>query len=327
MKKSIIAITVAIGASACATASPVEVTVDNYSTVETSRQYEIQIENAGGMNKLDHWYGTTKVDKQPIIRLNQDTVYSMGIVDATKGGSITVPDTDGRFVSVRYIDENHFVYADTYDPGVHKFPDYDGHLYVNVRIGAYEISDKEDKAIAAIQKDIVVSANSNTAFEPIVYDETSLATTHQELLAMFNTGKHDPRKFFALEGVADPIGHHIGTAIGWGGGTAEGTVWNMTPHSKDFTCQSTTFDNPKNKGFWSITVYNEQGFLFAENNVNSYTAIPNDDGTFTVRFGCNGQKNNIQIENESGKWNAIVRSYAPSQMVIDGDWNPLTTIK
>jgi len=58
-----------------------------------------------------------------------------------------------------------------------------------------------------------------------------------------------------------------------------------------------------------------------------YKAKPNKDGTYTVRFGCDGQENNIQIKNESGAWNAILRAYRPSKLVQSGKWTPLETVK
>jgi hypothetical protein len=102
----------------------------------------------------------------------------------------------------------------------------------------------------------------------------------------------------------------------------------MRPDSTDFSCQSTTFEDPKNVGgFWSITVYNKEGFLFAKSNMNSYKASPNKDSTYTVRFGCDGQENNIDIKNETGAWNAIVRAYRPSKLVQSGAWKPLETVE
>jgi hypothetical protein len=107
-------------------------------------------------------------------------------------------------------------------------------------------------------------------------------------------------------------------------------IWSMYPDSTNFSCQSTTFEDPKNEGgFWSITVYNKEGFLFAENNVNSYRATTNDDGTYTVRFGCEGQANNIDTAtgNDTGTWNAILRAYRPSPLVQSGKWEPLKNVK
>ncbi len=78
----------------------------------------------------------------------------------------------------------------------------------------------------------------------------------------------------------------------------------------------------------SDTVYNKDGFLFAKNNVNSYRAEKNDDGTYTVRFNCEGEANNIDTKtgNDTGSWNAILRAYRPSKLVQSGKWEPFRTV-
>jgi hypothetical protein len=115
---------------------PIVVTKENYPTVETSRQFVIQIKNAGGINKLNHFDGISKVDNQPIIRLNQDTVYSMGVVDASKGATITIPDAGERFISVTFIDSDHYVHAAKYGAGIYDFPRDTDYIYVLVRVGS-----------------------------------------------------------------------------------------------------------------------------------------------------------------------------------------------
>ena len=306
-------------------AGEVLVTQGNYATIETSRQYEIQIGRAGGVNKLNHSHGTAKVDDQPIIRLNQDTVYSMGVIDTSKGGTIVIPEMGDRFVSVQFLDEKHNVYPAVYGAGEHAFPEYEGHMYVLVRIASITNSTKEDAEIYNYQKAIQIKANSNKAFQPIDYDDASLQKVHKEMLATFNQGQLDVTQFFGTD-VPD-LNRHVGAAVGWAGGQKIDNVWNMSPNTTDFSCLSTTFEDPKNiGGFWSITAYNEQGFLFTNNNVNSFTAEPNEDSTYTVHFGCEGKKNNIVIENETGKWNAIIRAYKPSTLVQSGEWLPLKTV-
>ena len=308
--------------------APVIVTKENYPTVETSRQLAIQIKQAGGINKLNRWDGITKLDNQPIIRLNQDTVYTMGVVDASKGATITLPDAGDRFMSVQFVDEHHYVYAAKYGAGTFEIPHYTDYIYVNVRIASETGTPEEDKVIADLQKKIKVHANSAKPFVPIKYDKASYEKTHKALLAEFNTGKHDPKTFFNVKGVVDEVGHQIGAAIGWGGGQVVDNIWAMKPNSTDFSCQQTTFADPKLEGgFWSITVYNKEGFLFAPSNMNSYKAKPNKDGTYTVRFGCDGEENNIEIKNDSGAWNAIVRAYKPSKLVQSGKWVPLETVQ
>ena len=305
----------------------VQVNKKNYPTVETSRQLVVQIKRAGGINKLDRWDGITKLDNQPIIRLNQDTVYSMGVVDTSKGATITLPDAGNRFMSVQFVDEHHYVYAAKYGAGTFEIPNKTDYMYVNVRIASETGTAEEDKLIAELQKKIVIHANSAKLFVPIMYDKDSYEKTHKALLAAFNTGKYDPKTFFNVKGVVDEDGHQIGTAIGWGGGQMVDNIWSMKPNSSDFSCQSTTFEDPELEGgFWSFTVYNKSGFLYAPANMNSYKAKPNQDGTYTVRFGCDGKENNIEIKNDSGAWNAILRAYKPSKLVQSGKWEPLKTV-
>jgi hypothetical protein len=306
------------------------VTRENYPTVETSRQFVIQIKNAGGINKLNKFDGIAKVDNQPIIRLNQDTAYTMGVVDVSKGATVTIPDAGDRFISVTFIDSDHYVYAAKYGAGTYDFPQDTDYIYVNVRIGSETASAEEDAIIAKLQDKIVVKANSAIPFTPINYDEASFEATHKLLLGEFMTGKHDPKTMFNVKGTVNEEARQVGSAIGWGGGQMVDNIWTMYPDSKDFSCQSTTFENPKNEGgFWSITVYNKDGFLFAKNNINSYRAELNDGGTYTVRFGCEGQANNIDTKtgNDTGTWNAILRAYRPSKLVQSGKWEPLKNVK
>ncbi len=304
------------------------VTKDNYPTIETSRQFVIQIKEAGGINKLNLWDGISTVDKQPIIRLNQDTVYSMGVVNVSKGATITLPETNGRFISAQFVDADHYIYPAVYGAGTFDFPQRTDYVYVLIRIGAETGDAKEKAVIADLQKKLTIHANSANPFAPIKYDESSYEKTHASLLAAFTTGGYDPKTMFNVKGVANEEARQVGAAIGWGGGQVIDNQWAMRPDSTNFTCQSTTFVDPKNEGgFWSITVYNKEGFLFAKSNMNSYKAKANEDGSYTVRFGCDGQENNIDIKNETGAWNAIVRAYRPSQLVQSGKWVPLETVK
>jgi hypothetical protein len=306
------------------------VTRENYPTVETSRQFAIQINNAGGINKLNRFDGVAKLDDQPIIRLNQDTVYTMGVVDVSKGATVTIPDAGDRFISTTFVDSDHYVHAANYGSGTYDIPQDTDYIYVLVRIGSETGSAEEDAIIAELQDQIVVNANSAIPFTPIDYDEASFEATHKLLLAEFMTGKHDPKTMFNVKGVVVEEARQVGAAIGWGGGQMVDNIWSMYPDSTDFSCQSTTFEDPKNEGgFWSFTVYNKDGFLFAENNANSYRAEKNDDGTYTVRFGCEGQANNIDTKtgNETGTWNAILRAYRPSELVQSGEWEPLKNVR
>ena len=76
-------------------------------------------------------------------------------------------------------------------------------------------------------------------------------------------------------------------------------------------------------GFWSISVYNEDGFFEPNErdaySVNNITATPNDDGSVTVHFGgcAEGRVNCIPIMDG---WNYIVRMYRPRPEIRSGAW-------
>ena len=57
----------------------------------------------------------------------------------------------------------------------------------------------------------------------------------------------------------------------------------------------------------------------------------NTDGTYALRFGCDGQPNNIPIRegNKTGKFNVVMRHYGPSEMVSNKKegYNPTENIK
>ncbi|MDE0589401.1 DUF1214 domain-containing protein [Halocynthiibacter sp. C4] len=78
------------------------------------------------------------------------------------------------------------------------------------------------------------------------------------------------------------------------------------------------------RAFWSITVYNAEGYLEANDlGVNSYndvTAQPDADGAITINFGgCeDGRINCIPI---SPGWNYAVRLYEPGPEILDSSWH------
>ena len=76
-------------------------------------------------------------------------------------------------------------------------------------------------------------------------------------------------------------------------------------------------------GFWSISVYNADGFFEPNErdaySVNSITAARNDDGSVTVRFGGDGDPTRNSLPITDG-WNYLVRLYRPRPEILDGAW-------
>ena len=81
--------------------SLVTVTPENYIRAETDRTFRNVAGLAGGVNRFYHIRNPTPLDKQTVIRMNLDTLYSGVVVDTSKGATITLPGGPERAVHLR----------------------------------------------------------------------------------------------------------------------------------------------------------------------------------------------------------------------------------
>jgi len=140
---------------------------------------------------------------------------------------------------------------------------------------------------------------------------------------MFTAPTDDSNKLFTQEK------YEVGAAIGWGGAQIVDNIYEVSGNFPADTCHKATFEDPKNRAFWSITVYDKAGFMFNDlANLSSNTVSPNANGTYTVSFGC-GEKalNNIKTANDSGLFNLGIRHYQPSDLVSIEGFRILPTVK
>jgi hypothetical protein len=63
----------------------VPVTVENFVRAETDRMFAALQVDAGGVNRLTHARAPTPIEHQTVIRMNRDTLYSLAVVDVSKG--------------------------------------------------------------------------------------------------------------------------------------------------------------------------------------------------------------------------------------------------
>ena len=61
----------------------------------------------GGFGKFLHIRGMTPVDKQNVIRMNRDTLYSAGVFDLTTPVTIVKPEHGKRYQSMQVINQDH----------------------------------------------------------------------------------------------------------------------------------------------------------------------------------------------------------------------------
>ena len=308
---------------------PVRVTVDNFRRAE-SDTYFARFVKEGGFGKFKHERELAEIDRQTVIRLNRDTLYSFGVFDLDAGPvTVTLPDAGKRYMAVQVIDEDQYAPGVFYAPGTHTLSkDKVGTRYVALAIRTFvNPNDPADvKAVHALQDAIKVEQPGGPGkFEIPDWDPASLKGVRDALLALAAAnGGIDSARMFGLKGEVDPVQHLIGTAAGWGGNPPNAALYaGSVPKENDGkTVYRLTVKDVPVDGFWSVSVYNKDGY-FQKNarnayTVNNVTAKPNADGSVTIHFGGDeGAPNYIPI---MPGWNYVVRMYRPRKEILDGTW-------
>ena len=303
----------------------VRVDVDNFVRAETDRMLAALQADAGGVNVFMHNREPTSIEGQTVIRMNRDTLYSFAIADISEGATVTVPEGGDRYLSVMVVNQDHYINRLFHDPGEYDLSvaEFDTPwVLVAVRVLVDPANPADIADVTAIQDQIKLRANSSKPFEMPDYETSSFDTTRKAVLELAkHVGGLDHA--FGTRDEVNPVRHLIGTAAGWGGlPDREARYVSVDPGgvSGDFKL---TVRNVPVDGFWSISVYNADGF-FERNDrdaysVNNITATPNGDGSITVHFGgCRDDRPNCLPITDG--WNYIVRLYRPRPEVLDGSW-------
>lgn len=300
------------------------VTPDTYIRAESDRQFATVARMAGGVNRLFHFRSPTPLDRQNVVRMNRDTLYSMGIVDTSKGATITVPTLpNDRYVSVYLADNDHYCPGVIYTAGTHALPRDTQYLGVGVRIQVFNPQDAAEIAlINHLQDQFVIEAGSSAQIPEPNWDPVSL----KALTSLYEV---ESAQYKSWKGMMGPRGkvdektRHIAAAAAWGLFPEwDATYLNYSGSHDPDVCHQATYQVPENGAFWSITVYGDDGFMKSDNNiVNSSNVRLNVDGSFTVHFGskeaCGDVPNRLDV---SEGWNFLMRVYRPGPSVLDGSY-------
>ncbi len=288
------------------------VTQENFPQAYTNLRFAAIIKKAGGINKfLEMPVPSSEPSKQFVVRMNRDTYYSTSVFDMTDGIFITIPETD-KYVTIQVVDENHETQLMTYGPGRHKLTAKTDHAFVIVRA----LDD-------ATRRNLKAEANSAKPFELKNWDKESFAKIEEEGNIDFSNGYDQSKAFGNKESGQTNYMNYVGVAGGWGGAMVADNIYQTSPYMNTDGCYEMTFIDPQAIYFWSATVYNGDGYMFNDiaNISSEMNPVQNEDGTYTIRFGCDGQPNNIPIRegNTTGKFNVLMRHYGPSTMVSSGE--------
>jgi hypothetical protein len=225
------------------------------------------------------------------------------------------------------ISQDHYSFVEM-TPGAYELTEEDvGTRFAFVLIRTFvDAANQVDLAAAhAAQDGILLSGGGEGPFEAPDWDLDSLKEARKALNDLASATGFNASRAFGRKDEIDPIDHMVGAMAGWAGQPSKAAVGiidsvdandGQTPHVV------TVRDVPVD-AFWSVTVYNADGYLesngLGRNSYNNVSAAPNADGSFTIHFGgCDdGRINCIPI---TPGWNYTIRLYKPRAEILEGKW-------
>lgn len=321
----VIAGILALASGAGADGTPVKVNVDNYVRAETAAQFDRFVKMAGGTNKWVHNREPTPLDKQSVIRMNRDTLYSFAIVDISKGATFTMPDAGKRYISVMVVNEDEYINKVFHEGGTYKLTveEFDTPFVLLAGRTLANPTDPADiKAANALQDQMKINAASARPYNHPDYDQESYQATYTQMLEL-SKGVTDTAHMFGSKDEVHETRHMLGAAFGWGGLPTYEAVYITKNEPRPMGESQLVAKDVPVDGFWSISIYNKDGY-FEKNKFNSYsindlTAKPNEDGSVTVNFGgCEDGRTNCLYVMDG--WNYAVRLYRPHKEIQEGKW-------
>lgn len=319
----------ALFAQAATGSAPVAVTVKNFPRAESDMYFGSVVKQVG-VGRFVHNRAPTPIEKQEVVRMNRDTLYSSAVFDLDAGpATITLPQPGRRFMSMQTVTEDHYSPPTVYAPaGVTLTRDVVGTRYVMVIVRTLaDPQDPADLAAAnALQDAIKIEQPGGPgSFEFPSWDKGSQDEVRNHLSALQARSGPTNEVRMGTKDEVDPIFHLLATATGWGLNPNKDAVYvGGYPQPADGkTVMKLTVKDVPVDGFWSISVYDAKGF-FEKNDLGSYslnniTAKPDKDGSYTIQFGGCAKNTPNCLVTPAG-WNYVARLYRPRAEVLDGSW-------
>ena len=304
------------------------VTDENYARAESEiifAGYVQRIADATGTNGMGVWMhlreGADPKDRT-VMRINFDTLYSFAIVDLTEDVVLTMPETSGRYQSAWFITDEHYNPMAFIEPGTYTLTQEDmGSRYVMIGMRTQvNVADPADLAVVhEIQDQLILEQKDTGEFAPSAdWDMEEVLAMRAKYAEIGEAEGITSEQTFGKKGEVPLKEHNAGAAMGWGGLTAERAVYpSIFPESVE--PQTMTLRDVPAGAFWSITVYNAEGFPQGDvYNINSAFAVPEDDGSFIIHFG--GDQGAVNYMDIFENWNLSLRIYEPTEAYFNGEW-------
>ena len=322
-------------AAASAQNGQVSVTKENFAYAMTDLAMQKEFAQ-GADNKWNYHREPMPLDQQPAPLMNRDTLYSFAILDGKGDVAITLPKTDGRYMSLHVMEHNHVTYKVFYGPGRYVLPaskttDF---FYANVRIQV-NASDPADIAKVHKYQDQLKIEFLNG------YKPRSFKVTNWNM-EEFNKVREHYVELAQKEGVTGTMGtvdHPVslearnrGVAIATGLLPDKDAVYLTEKHEAEMgKTYKATFSVPERTnpklGFYSMTIYGDDQYLKTDKGsiINNTDIKLNPDGkTFDLyfvpeaKFGKDNHPNEL-IYPTAPFWTCF-RVYMPGKSVLDKEY-------
>lgn len=309
--------------------TPQQVTYENFPRAESDMYFRTIATRENAFGKFNHHREMFSIDEQNVIRGNRDTLYSSSVFDLDAGPvTIILPDAGSRFMSLMFVNEDHYVVDVRYGNGSYTFTrEQAGTRYgmIGMRILADPGDAADLKQVHALQDAIKAEQPGGPGtLELPAWDESSQKKVRGALIQL-GTTMPDFKNAFGAKGKVDPVKHLIASATGWGGNPDKDAVYmNVVPAKNDGTTiyKLTVKDVPVD-AFWSVSLYNANGYYEKNDQdaytLNSITAKKEKDGSVIIQFGGCDRKSANCLPIMPG-WNYTVRLYRPRKEILDGTW-------
>jgi len=312
--------------SAAESSKQTGVTISNFVRAESDHMFRANMQAFKiEIGKFTHIRQPTTVDNQPVIRMNQDTLYSGTLLDLSRPVKITLPEVDGRYMSMHVVNQDHYMFVESKSGEYNLSQKSVGTKFALVTIRTfYNAGDPLDLARAHVAQDkIKISGSGSGPFESPNWNTDHLTTARKALNDLAVLGFDTSYAFGRKEDVR-PVDYLVGAAAGWGGlpRTAAFYILSSVKNNDGKKAHVLTVKDVPVDAFWSITVYNAKGYLEANdlgiNSFNNLSAKPNEDGSYTFHFG--GDPKSVNYLPITDGWNYAVRMYQPRKEILDGTW-------
>ncbi len=301
----------------------------------------------------------TKAGEDRIVRMNNDTYYTGGIVYLAEGPvKLSASYSDpGRFYSFQLMDEkncnfeniirpegDYYLYYGEKPSELHSAYLIESPSLLVAVITRVEVKDKNDPSDVETARRVFNGLNISgpeikefPQLDLLSIFEDAILNRANELMDSVFANVPFRELVAAPEQVPDEVSYlylAAGTKGGWGAPVAEHSTYEMFFFDSDSNeldgrkgTYKLTTEEPPVDAFWSVTIYDtERGGHFHPNkkdqyHINNTSAARNADGTFTFTFKTECNEGDINcIEVPAGLFDLTARYYLPMEELISGEW-------